>query len=68
MGESGEWRTLHSEEFVSLYRSPNIVRVLTYRRLRWGGHIARKKRLLGRPKRRWKDNVRIDINEIQISC
>ena len=67
-GENGEWRRLHIEEFYSLYRSPNIVRVIKSRRLRWTGHVARMeearsafkiltgkptgKRPLGRPRRR----------------
>jgi hypothetical protein len=39
--ENGEWRRLHNEEVNSLYRSPNIVRVIKYRRLRWAGQVAR---------------------------
>ena len=39
--ENGEWRRIHNEELHSLYRSPNIVRVVKYRRLRWAGHVAR---------------------------
>ena len=39
--ENGEWRRLHSEELHRLYRSPNIVRVIKSRRLRWAGHVAR---------------------------
>ena len=38
---NGEWRRLHNEELYSLYCSPNIVRVIKFRRLRWAGHIAR---------------------------
>ena len=38
---NGEWRRLHNEEFHSLYRSANIVRVIKSRRLRWAGHVAR---------------------------
>ena len=37
----GEWRRLHNEELHSLYRSPNIVRVIKFRRLRWAGHEGR---------------------------
>ena len=37
----GEWRRLHNEEIRSLYRSPNIVRVIKSRRLSWAGHVAR---------------------------
>jgi hypothetical protein len=63
-----EWRRLHNEELHSLYRSPNIVRVIKSRRVRWAGHVARMedgsssfkflpgkpagKRPLGRPRRR----------------
>ena len=66
--ENGEWRRFHNEELHSLYRSPNIVRVIKYRRLRWAVHVARteegrsafkiltgkptRKRLLGRPRHR----------------
>ena len=39
--ENGDWRRLHKEELHSLYRSPNIVRVIKSRRLRWAGHVAR---------------------------
>jgi hypothetical protein len=39
--ENGEWSRLHNEEFHSLYRSPNIVRVIKSRRLRWADHLAR---------------------------
>ena len=41
--ENGEWRRLHNEELHSLYRSPNIFRVIKSRRLRWAEHIARMK-------------------------
>ena len=81
--ENGEWRRLHNEELHSLYRSPNIVRVIKSRRLRWAGHVARTeegrsafkvltgkptgKRPLGRPRRRWEDNIRMDLEEISIN-
>ena len=39
--ENGEWRRLHNEVLHSLYRSPNIVRVIKSRRLRWAGYVAR---------------------------
>ena len=61
----------------------NIVRVIKYRRLRWAGHVARmeegrsafriltgtpaQKRPLGRPRRRWEDNIRMDLKEIGIN-
>ena len=73
--ENGEWIRLHNKELNSLYRSPNIVRVIKSRRLRWAGHVARMeegrrafkiltgkptgKKTLGRPKQRWEDNFRI---------
>ena len=39
--ENGEWKRFHNEELHSLYRSPNIVRVIKSRRLRWAGHVVR---------------------------
>jgi len=37
---TGEWRRLHNEELNDLYSSPNIVRVIKLRRIRWAGHVA----------------------------
>ena len=75
--ENGEWRRLYNEELHSLYRSPNVVRVIKSRRLRWAGHVARmeeggsafkilsgkptEQRSLGTPRRRWQDNIRMDL-------
>ena len=44
-GTNGEWRRLHNEELHSLYRPPNAVRVMKFRRLRWAGHVARKEEI-----------------------
>ena len=77
---TGEWRRLHNEELNGLYSSPNIVRVIKSRRMGWAGHVARMgeeraayrvlvgkpegKRPLGRPRRRWVDNIRMDLQEV----
>jgi len=77
----GERRRLHNEELNDLYCSPNIVRVIKSRRMRWAGHVARMgeergvyrvlvekpegKKPLGRPRRRWVDNIRMDLQEVR---
>jgi hypothetical protein len=74
---TGEWRKLHYKELNDLYSLPNIVWVVKSRRMRWAGHVARMgkeigvrrllvgkpegKRPLGRPRRRWEDNIKMDI-------
>ena len=45
-----------------MYRSPNIVRVIKSKRLRWAGHVARMEE--GRSRRRWEDNIRVEFEEI----
>jgi hypothetical protein len=76
---TGDWRKLHNKEFHNLYSSPNVIRMMTSRRVRWAGHIGRMgkrnayrilmgklegKTPLGRPRRRWLDNIKIDLREI----
>jgi hypothetical protein len=81
--ENGVWRRLLNEKLLSLYRSHNIIRVIKSRILRWTGHVARTKEgrstfkiltgeptgkiSLGRLRRRWEENVRMDLNEIGIN-
>jgi hypothetical protein len=73
---------LHNDELHSLYSSPNIFRLIKSRRMRWAGHVARigegrgvyrvlvgrpeGKRPLGRPRRRWEDNIKMGLREIGI--
>jgi hypothetical protein len=75
-----EWRKLHNEELNDLNSSPNIVRVINSRR-RWPEHVARMgerrgvcrvlvgkpegKRPLGRPRRRWEDNMKMDLQKVR---
>jgi hypothetical protein len=76
---TGEWRKLYNEEPHDLYSSPSIIRIIKSRRMRWAGHVARMvekrnayrvlvrkpegKRPLGRPRRRWVDNIKMDLLE-----
>jgi hypothetical protein len=72
-----EWRKLHNEELRDLYPSPSIIRIIKSRRMRWAGNVARMrnayrlllgksegKKPLGRPKRRWVDNIMMDLGEV----
>ncbi|KAJ4433744.1 hypothetical protein ANN_16055 [Periplaneta americana] len=77
---AGEWRKLHNTELQALYSSPDIIRNIKSRRLRWAWHVARMgesrnayrvlvgrpegKRPLGRPRRRWEDNIKMDLREV----
>jgi hypothetical protein len=76
----GGWRKLHNEKLHDLYSSPSIIRIIKSRSMRWARHIARMeekrnayrllvgklegKKLLGRPRRRWLDNIRIDLGDV----
>jgi hypothetical protein len=77
---TGEWRKLHNEELNDLYCSPNIVRVIKSRRISWSGHVVRVgesrgvyrvlvrklegKGPLGRPRLRWKGNIKLNLQEV----
>jgi hypothetical protein len=81
---TGEWRKLHSGELNKLYSSPDIIRQIKSRRMRWAGHVERMgegrnvyrvlvgkpegKRPLGRPKHRWEDGIKMDLREIGWGC
>jgi hypothetical protein len=80
---TGWWRKLHNEELHNLYSSPSIIRIIKSRRMRWAGHVERmgekrnvymllvgnpeRKRPLGRPRRRWMDNIKMDLLEIGLN-
>ena len=77
---TGEWIKLHNEELRDFYSLPNSVRVVKSRKMRWTGHVARVgegrgvhrvlvgkpegKRPLGRPRRRWEDNIKTGLREV----
>jgi hypothetical protein len=77
---TGEWIKLHNEELRDLFSLPSIIRITKSRRMRWAVHVARMggkrnayrllvgkpegKRPLGRPRRRWVDNIRMDLGEL----
>jgi hypothetical protein len=76
---TGEWRKLLNEELHDLYSSPNIVRIIKSTGMRWAGHVARmgrreacigfwwedlRRKPLGRPRLRWEDNIRMDLQEV----
>jgi hypothetical protein len=78
--ERGVWRKLHNEELHKLYSSPSTMRMIKSRRMGWAGKVARMgekrneyrifvgkpegKRPLRRPRRRWVDNIKMDLREI----
>jgi hypothetical protein len=79
---TGEGRKLHNEELNDLCSKLNIVRVIKCRRTRWADHVARvgerrgvyrilvgkpeRKRPLGRPKRKWEDNIKMGLQVVDI--
>jgi hypothetical protein len=73
---TGEWRKLHNEEMNDLYSLPNLVRVIKSRSAYGGGESSVRvlvgkpegKRPLGRPRRRWEDNIRMDLQEVGCGC
>jgi hypothetical protein len=74
---TGDWRKLHNEELHNMYSLPNIIRMIKSKRMRWAGHVARigdtrnayrilvgkpeGKRPLGKPRRRWVDDIKMDL-------
>jgi hypothetical protein len=82
--ETGRWIKLHNEELHGLYTSLSIIRIIKPIRRMWVGHVARMrekrnvyglfagkpegKRPLGRPRRKWIDNIKVDILEIDLGC
>jgi hypothetical protein len=81
-GVTGGWRKLRNEELHDLYSSPNIIRMIKWRRMRWARHVARiwekrnvyrllvakpeGKRPLGRPRRRWIDNIKLALSDTRL--
>jgi hypothetical protein len=82
-GVTGGWRKLYNEELHNLYSSPSIIRIIKWRRMRWAGHVARMgekmnvyrllvgkpegKRPIRRPRRRWIDNIKMNLLAIGLN-
>jgi hypothetical protein len=80
-GVTRDWRKLHTEELNDLYSLPNIIRVVNSRRMRWAGHVAlmgesrsvyrilvgksERKKPLGKPRHRWEDNIKMDLQDVE---
>ena len=80
----GEWRKLHNKDLSDLYPLPSIVRVVKSKSMKWAGHVARMgeervvyrvlvekpggKSPMGRPRHRWEDNIKMDLQEVGGSC
>jgi hypothetical protein len=75
---TGEWRKLHNQELHDLYPPSTLVRVMKSRKMGWAGYVAHGeergvfrvlvgkpegKRPLGRPRHRWEDNIKVDLQE-----
>jgi hypothetical protein len=81
---TGEWRKLHSGELHNLHSSPDIIRQIKSRNMRWAGHVARmgegrkvyrvlvgkpeEKRPVGRPRRRWEDRIGVDLRTVSLGA
>jgi hypothetical protein len=83
-GVTRGWRKLHNEELHNLYSSPSVIRIIKLRRMRWARHVARMgekrnvyrlfvgkpegRRPLGRLRRRWIDNIKMDLFRDRSEC
>ena len=76
---TGKWRKLHKGKLIDLFFSPNIIRMIKTRKMRWAGHVERMageerciqdfggeregKRPLGKPRHSWEDNIKTDLKK-----